>query len=301
MATPDLLGRFQSCLRYKRARSWQKPLIDPRRFFANQLRKHGIPKRTAGALEVTPTFHFPEFTSVQCELVSEEIASYSLFEPDLTEAFLRLVETGETVIDIGMHLGYYSTLFAVLVGHGGQVHAFEPTPSTRQFARHNTSRFPQITVHPLAVWSSSRTLQLRDYGVEFMGFNSLFSAKLDEEPARPKEIEVQTITLDQFRASLPQEQRVSVLKIDAESAERDIIAGGRQLIQRDQPVISVEVGDRESVKESRLLNEDLVALGYAPWEFRSGRFQRHQMRQTYTYGNLIFAPASVSLDRAAGA
>lgn len=297
MSDPQLLERFQACRNYQRARSWQKPLLNPRRFLANQMRKYGVPKRVPGTLESTRTFHLPEFTVVQGELVSEELASYGCFEPELTEAFLHLVKQGHVVLDIGMHLGYYSTLFAVLVGGKGQVHAFEPTPSTRELARRNTARFPQLQVHPLAVWSSNQTLVLRDYGVKFMAFNSLLRAKLEEEPAAPKDIEVQTVTLDQFRQSTLKDRKVAVIKIDAESAEREIILGARSLIREDQPIISVEVGDRDKSHEGRLLNDELRNLGYTPWEFTLGRFQRHQTRDSYAYGNLIFAPATVALDR----
>ncbi len=295
MPDAKLLERFRNCLRYKRARAWQKPFLNPRRFAANQLRKRGLLARGAGTLSATRTFHLPKFTTVEGELVSQEIVSYSLYEPELTEAFLHLVEPGQVVLDIGMHLGYYATLFAVLVGPKGEVHAFEPTPSTREIARHNTSQFAHLKVHPVAVWSSAGTLRLRDYGLRWMGFNTLLAGKVEEEPAAATEVEVQTITLDQFRATLAPGRKVSLIKIDAESAEREIIAGGKNLIAQDRPLISVEVGDREGVKQSRALAGDLVALGYAPWEFKDGRFARHETRQSYGYDNLIFAPAGLEL------
>src|SRR5437660_930379 len=84
MPDADLLARFRTCLRYQQAKSWQKPLVDPRRFVANQLRKRGWPASAAGSLGTTRTFHLPEFTVVQGELVSQELVSYSLFEPELT-------------------------------------------------------------------------------------------------------------------------------------------------------------------------------------------------------------------------
>jgi len=295
MPNAELLTRFRTSVRYQRARSWQKPLLDPRRFLANQLRKYGLASQTPGALHTVPAFHVPEFTVVEGETVSQQIVSYSLFEPELTEAFLHLVNPGDVVLDIGMHLGYYATLFAVLVGERGQVHGFEPTPSTREIAVRNTSQFPQIQVHPLAVWSSNKTVVLRDYGSQWMGFNSLIRAKLTEEPVPPKEIEVQAITLEEFRSSLEKGRKVSLMKIDAESAERDIIRGGKQLLENDRPLISVEVGDQGSSNESRLLLEDLRALDYVPWEFQSGQFVRHEARETYGYDNLIFAPRAVDL------
>jgi FkbM family methyltransferase len=297
MPDPELLSRFRARLRYQQAQPWQKPWLDPCRFFGNQLRKRGFLCGPAGALTKTATFHLPDFTVVEGELVSQEIVSYGMFEPDLTEAFLHLVQPGQVVLDIGMHLGYYTTLLAVLVGPSGQVHAFEPTPSTREIAQHNLCRFAHVHVHPLAVWSSAGSIVLRDYGLKFMGFNTVAKAKLDQEPVAPKEVQVQTITLDAFRASLAKDARVALVKIDAESAERAIIAGGKELLRQHQPLISVEVGDQRESHESRALTEDLLALEYAPWEFRNGRFQRHQKQNTYAYGNLIFAPTSIKLEK----
>src|SRR5688572_730062 len=126
MSRAELLESFRSCQRYKLAKPWQKPFINPRRFVANQLRRRGLLGRPTGALRRSAAFHLRDFTLVQGEAVSQQIESYGIYEDTLTEAFLRLVRAGDVVVDIGMHLGYYTTLFACLVGEGGEVHAFEP-------------------------------------------------------------------------------------------------------------------------------------------------------------------------------
>src|ERR1051326_3987639 len=154
MCDPQLLRRFERHLLYRTAAKWQKPWLDPARFVRNQLRMRPYSPSQLGRLGVVETFHCPQFTVVSGEKVSETIGSYGVYEEALTEAFLHLVEPGQVVVDIGMHIGYYTSLFACLVGPGGQVHAFEPTPSTREIATHNIKRFPQVTVHPYAVWSS---------------------------------------------------------------------------------------------------------------------------------------------------
>src|SRR4029077_20149560 len=136
MTNADLLIRFRSCKRYKEAPRWQKPWLNPGRFISNQLNKHHIHTYEPAELRKIDAFHMHRFTIVNGEGVGEQIASYGIYEESLTEAFLRLVKPGQSVVDVGMHLGYYTTLFAVLVGDSGQIHAFEPTPSTRAVARH---------------------------------------------------------------------------------------------------------------------------------------------------------------------
>jgi FkbM family methyltransferase len=292
MSDTELLQRFKACTRYKNAKAWQKPWIDPGRFARNQLRKRGIGSGAVGGLRSVRTFHLSEFTVVNGENVSEHIGSYGVYEDSLTEAFLHLVRPGQVVIDIGMHLGYYTTLFARLVGETGAVHAFEPTPSTREIATRNVSRFPQVRIHPEAVWRCMETLSFHDYGVRWMAFNSFTAAKEQGGP-EPRVFDVQTITLDDFRGGLG--RAVHVVKIDAESAEESILAGAGKLLKQDGPVVSMEVGDAEGQGASRQAVDALLAHDYRVWEFSGGKFAPHVLRERYAYDNLIFAPAKRDL------
>lgn len=294
MSQPELMSRFQSCLAYESAQPWQKPLRNPRRFLVNQLRCRGLLRQEPGALRQVAAFHLPDFTVVTGDAVSEQIASYGIYEKTLTEAFLRLVSPGQTVVDIGMHVGYYTSLFALMVGESGQVHSFEPTPSTREIALRNIGRFPQVTVHPQAVWSSVQTMTFKDYGLRWMAFNSFTDARLENEQLNPKPFQVETTTLDNFREHLG--RPIHLLKIDAESAERDIILGAEKLLQSDHPILSLEVGDFEqNPSASRDLIELLNERGYAAWEFESGKFQRHTPKKTYSYDNLLFVERTQDL------
>src|SRR5688572_19472755 len=119
MEAQELSRRFQRHLAYCRALAWKKPFIDPRRFITNQSRKLGFIASQPGTLRTVPAFHVRNFTVVSGEGVSEEIAGYGIHEPNLTAALLRLIKPSEVVVDIGMHLGYYAALFALLVGERG--------------------------------------------------------------------------------------------------------------------------------------------------------------------------------------
>jgi len=64
-----------------------------------------------------------------------------------------LPRLGETVFHVGAGLGYYSALFAELVGPSGRVLAAEVDPDFRERARVNLSRWPQVEVIGDAVQS----------------------------------------------------------------------------------------------------------------------------------------------------
>jgi FkbM family methyltransferase len=290
----DLERRFRRCLVYQSATPAMKPFLNPARFLRNQVRRRFHPL-SPGTLSRTDAFHWRNLTVVEGECVSEAIISYGIYEPALTQAFLKLVKPGQVVVDVGMHLGYFTTLFAVRVGSKGAVHAFEPTPSTREIALHNTRRCPQVQVHPYALWSSSQELTFQDFGLQWMAFNSLGRPRLDGIQATPKTYQVQTTTLDQFRQSLS--RTVALVKIDAESAELEILKGAETLISKDRPILTLEVGDApEGSTQSRELVSWLSARGYRAWEWRDGGFRRHEVRDTYVYDNLVFAPEAQELE-----
>jgi predicted methyltransferase len=83
------------------------------------------------------------------ESMSEQLVRFGLIEPDVTAYLLALLRFGDSFIDVGAHYGYHSLLAAQLVGPRGYVHAFEPTPSTRQVLMTNTTGIPTVSVQPL--------------------------------------------------------------------------------------------------------------------------------------------------------
>ena len=288
-----LRKKFRHCVRYKFAPAWQKPLLDPARFVRNQWRIRRRATRQPGAMARAAAFHLAPFTIVNGETVSENIATHGLYEPELTEAFLRLIEPGQVVLDIGMHLGYYATLFAQLVGPNGHVHAFEPTPSTRAVAGENVGRFANLTVHPFAVWSCVEKMEFNDYGEKFMAFNSFTEARLGDQLPTARKFMVEAMPLDDFCRKI--RGPVALVKVDAESAESNIIAGAQHLLRSDQPLVSLEVGDFAENGHSAKLIGLMAGCGYQAWELADGRFARHTGQTAYHYGNLVFAPVARDL------
>ena len=281
-----LLSRFQQFMRYRTAESWRKPFINPVRFVRNQIRKGmcRVSKKEASRVE---TFHCNGFQVINGEWVSEEIAGYGVYEPELTEALLRIVQPGSVVMDVGMHLGYYSTLFAALVGSDGLVIAFEPTPSTRAFATSNTSRFSNIQVRPEALWSSGTLIDFNDYGIKWMAFNGAKSAKVPLKAQLQRTLRVNCVTLDAVVQQLG--KRVSLIKIDAESAELEILKGGQEFLKQDKPLISMEIGDQEGERSSEQALGFATSLGYKIWEVTGSGLIPHQFKSNYSYGNVILA------------
>lgn len=242
----------------------------------------------------TRTFWGAGMSVVIPERVSMRLHRYGYLEEGLTRVVAETLRPGMTFFDVGAHFGYFSLLASTLVGESGSVHAFEPTPSTYGMLTANVGALSNVRTVNCAVMATSGSIALNDYGVNYSAFNSVHQARLPKHVVdrfTPTRFEARGISIDAYVAetgAVP-----NFVKVDAESAEVDVIRGMEATIRRHRPVISIEVGDIgvEGVPTSRQLIEMLAQLGYQPMEFANGTFSPHVPRDgRYEYDNILFFP-----------
>ena len=73
-------------------------------------------------------------------------------------------------------------------------------------------------------------------------------------------VEVSTVTLDEVALACP---RVDLVKIDAEGAEQEIVAGMRGLIERDKPILVLEYNAARYAEPRAFLDRLLSAYSTA--------------------------------------
>ena len=91
------------------------------------------------------------------EFIEARLFFYRTWEPAITRLVAAKIEPGDTVIDIGANVGYYTLLMSRLVGPTGRVYAAEPSPSIRaRLERHlELNRVENVVVLPFGI--SNRT------------------------------------------------------------------------------------------------------------------------------------------------
>lgn len=148
------------------------------------------------------------------------------YEPEQTGLFERHVRPGDTVLDVGAHVGYYTVLSAVLAGPSGAVWSFEPNPTNAGFLRRHVeiNGLAQVRVEQAAVSDAEGTARF-DFGT------GSGTGHLSSDGA----IEVRTLRLDDVCAAhgvVPK-----AIKIDVEGAEAAVLEGGAKTIESARPVI----------------------------------------------------------------
>jgi FkbM family methyltransferase len=223
--------------------------------------------------------------------VSISLRRFGYVEYELSAFLLNYLQVGQTFIDVGAHIGYFSRLAAHCVGPTGRVYSFEPTPSTFELLDKNLRPHANATPIQAAVWNSAGSLSLMDNGPGYSPYNSMFQSRLPESVRRRVDTsihEVTAIALDNFvdqRGITP-----DVVKIDAESAEKNVLDGMTGLLRTARPLISLEVGDLgvPGVPLSADLIDLMLGHDYQVHQLSDGILRVHQPRDSYQYDNLVF-------------
>ena len=178
----------------------------------------------------------------------------------------RFISPGDLVLDIGANVGHYAKRFSELVGQRGRVIAFEPVPTTFYLLTANVQLFPysNVTLLNTAV-SDKLDIVAMSIPNSNTGAKDYYMAHIDE--TSESELSVLTLSLDQMFES----QRVSLIKIDAESHEPFIMMGMQKLIENHRPVLIIETKSDE-------ITDELISNGYDTLKFENSP-------------NIIFKPA----------
>jgi len=163
--------------------------------------------------------------------VGAPIRESKQYEPHVTSALLSVLAAGDTFLDIGANIGYFSLLAASVVGEMGKVICFEPNVQNLRLLHASVleNGFQHVQVFPLAASDSRHVLKLQSFGSN--GF-------LVAAPSEPSNHQfVQSVAVDDLVSA---EGRVHVIKMDIEGYESLALRGMRQLVARYRPILFTE-------------------------------------------------------------
>jgi len=167
-------------------------------------------------------------------------------------AMREMVKEGDTVIDIGANIGYFTVLLARLVGKKGKVYAFEPDPRNCAYLNRTVERngLTNVAVIPKAVSNEAGELTL--YQTACWASNAVAPCE------HVSEVTVEVTCLDEFMKDL---DHVDFVKIDTDGSEPLAIQGMSRLIGRSRNIRILAEYQPSNLK--RYLKDPLEFLGIA--------------------------------------
>jgi FkbM family methyltransferase len=163
------------------------------------------------------------------DLIKGTIASGRPWERHIVDQLKTHIVPGTAVVEVGAHIGTHTVPSARLVGPWGRVYAFEPQRKIYRELHHN-----------LALNGVTNVVALR------FALGAGDARIVEMNPAVPENEggtgvgaggdRVELRSLDSFGF-----ERVSLVKIDAEHFENEVLSGAVETIRRNRPVVLLEI------------------------------------------------------------
>lgn len=153
------------------------------------------------------------------------------YDPYVVEIIRRHVKPGDTVVDLGANIGYYTLLLAQLVGPTGRVVAIEPHPDHFAVLVKNmeTNGHRHVTCLQKAISEGPGRVRF-NISSEHAAHN------IRAASATGRSIEVDTVALDDV---LGADARVDFIKMDVEGAEGLALRGMKRILDLSPGLVMV--------------------------------------------------------------
>ena len=163
------------------------------------------------------------------DMIKQVIVAGYAWERHQAELFEEHVEPGSVAVEVGAHIGSHTVSLARLVGPWGRVYAFEPQRKIYRELYHNLALNGLTNVVPLRYAIGNGGTRIIEMNPATPGNEGGTGVGAGGDRAELR-------SLDSFGF-----ERVSLLKIDVEHYENEVLAGAVDTIRRNRPVILIEI------------------------------------------------------------
>jgi FkbM family methyltransferase len=199
----------------------------------------------------------------------------------------KLIRKGDTVIDIGANLGYYSILFARWTGASGKVFSVEPIALYNQIFNEKAKKYSQIQLYPYALGTEEKKVELVSsphVGFLRTGLPHVYNPQTDGN------IETQEFKFE-AQMKIPAVlfgdlERIDYIKCDVEGFEWIILSNMKEIIRKCRPKVQVEVWSENEENILQMFEE----LGYLPYKVFHNRLVLQKKGRTPVPGDYLFLP-----------
>ena len=176
------------------------------------------------------------------------------YERETCEAIESILKPGDTFVDLGANIGFYTLIASRIVGENGKVFSFEPTPSTFQTLKKNIkeNNFSNIVIaEDNAVSNVSGVAHFKV--TEGSEMNSVTNSN-DEST-----ISVKKISLDKYFSNIDH-NKIDLIKMDIEGQEYNALLGMKKINLNNKSLKIIFEFHRQALKNNNQSGEEIFNL-----------------------------------------
>ena len=185
-------------------------------------------------------------------------------EKDKVDIIKKILKKDMAVVDVGANIGFYSLLFANIVGANGKVFSFEPDEKNYNLLKNNTLSCPNIFIEKMAISDKSEEINL------YISDKLNVDHQTYDNGEGRKRCNVKATSLDNY-FSLP--GQIDLVKIDVQGYEMAVLKGMEKIIKRQKKIIIIsELWPFGLQKAGSNFDEYLKLLDH--WNFKVRFFKK---------------------------
>ena len=195
------------------------------------------------------------------------------YEQDEIRFVRRLLKPGDSAIDVGGHIGFFTMHMAAAVGPDGRVYAFEPLDTNADLLERSIAENgfgDRVRFQRAAAGAAPGTATLT-FPVETLNSGGAYLLQHGGAPlAGNRTQDVPLVALDALEMRRP----VRFIKMDVEGAEPQVLRGAARILKDDKPVILSELHPTQLERASGMTAAEFLAqigaLGYRAHRLEQG-------------------------------
>ncbi|MGC1902480.1 MAG: FkbM family methyltransferase [Candidatus Acidiferrum sp.] len=159
------------------------------------------------------------------------------YEPQVLDLLKQTITPGAVVLDVGANVGVSAMMMARWCGPEGHIYAFEPSPNPKQLLTEHlrmNGLSDRVTVCPTALSDAEGTTTFFASGIS--GKSALSGVNIGQSS---EQVQVPVTTIDAYCQS--KNIKPSLIKIDVEGFEFNVLNGARNTLKKFRPSILVEL------------------------------------------------------------
>lgn len=241
----DLLSEFKKVEKLATGSKLSRLLANPYKYLTSVIYNKFLYKISDLGLERTTRLFFGKVITVRLPAGTDIYVtggkSHSS-ELRLANYLIKNLKTGNTFVDVGAHIGYFSLLASEIVGPDGIVLSFEPAQRSFQLLQKNSADCANISIFRNVVSDNNEQEDFFELPTVYSEYNSINVEQYSDEKwfsaVKIEKSSVRSVTLDKI--ALDYNVTPDIIKIDVEGAEFKVLTGATNVLNSCHPIIIME-------------------------------------------------------------